>query len=115
MDKTTQKTQKRIRRHQRIRAQVSGTGDMPRFSVFRSNRALYAQLIDDEKGSTLLSVKTDAGKGTLIERARAAGKKLAEEAKGKGITKVVFDRGGFIYTGNIRAFAEGAREGGLTF
>src|SRR3989344_6628750 len=104
MNKATQKTSNRDRRHKRIRSKVSGTAVKPRLSIFRSNRGLYAQLIDDEARMTLLSMRTDdTEKKTLTEKARIAGGKLAEAAKEKGIRTVVFDRGGFIYTGNIRA------------
>lgn len=114
--KATTKTEKRTRRHGRIRAKVRGTEDRPRLSVFRSNKHIVAQLINDEKGVTLVAVSTaSVKKGTKTERAREAGKQVALAGKGKGITKAVFDRGGFRYTGRIAAVAEGAREGGLTF
>ena len=110
------KNQKRIRRHSKIRAKVSGTAARPRLSVSKSNRNLIAQLIDDEKGETLAYVWTKDMTGkTLREKVIAAGKKVAEDAKAKKIEKVVFDRGGFIFTGNIKAFAEAARENGLKF
>jgi len=116
MNATHDKNTKRIRRHKRIRARMFGTAERPRLAVYKSNKALYAQLIDDEAGVTLLSVATGAGeKKPLSEKVVAAGKKLAEDAKKKGIEKVVFDRGGFIYIGNIKAFAESVREGGLAF
>jgi len=116
MSVSIDKQSKRVRRRKRIRAKVTGTTERPRLSVFKSNRALYAQLVDDERGVTLASAVTDVkAKQTPIEKARTAGLKLAEEAKKKGVEKVVFDRGGFIYIGNIKAFAEGAREGGLSF
>lgn len=112
----TTKNEKRARRHRRIRAKVSGTAERPRFSVFKSNNYIYAQLIDDTKGNTLLSVSDVEMKGkTKTERAKLAGEALAKNAKAKGITAVVFDRGGFIFTGRVRAIAEGAREGGLLF
>lgn len=110
------KLDKRIRRHKRIRARISGTGDAPRLSVFKSNRGLFCQLIDDTKGTTLLSVDTKAMKGkTVMERSIQAGKDLASKAKTKGVEKIVFDRGGFIYAGKIKALAEALREGGLKF
>lgn len=110
------KTEKRARRRKRIRAKVSGTAALPRLSVFRSNRYLYAQLVDDEKGTTLVSASDHAVKGkTKMERAKETGLLLAQEAKKKKITKVVFDRGGFSYAGRVRVLAEGAREGGLVF
>ena len=110
------KIQKRNRRHARIRAKVSGTADKPRLSVFKSNKNLIGQLIDDEKGETLAYVWTKDMTGkTLREKVIAAGKKIAEDAKAKKVEKVVFDRGGFVFTGNIKAFAEAARENGLKF
>lgn len=110
------KLQKRTRRHKRIRARISGTGEKPRLSVFRSNKALFSQIIDDTKGITLISISTNALKGkNVMEKSGLAGKEIAKLAKNKGIDSVVFDRGGFIYTGKIKAFAEGAREGGLKF
>ncbi len=110
------KTQKRARRHKRIRAKMFGTEALPRLSVFRSNQYIYAQLIDDEKGKTLVSASDHAMKGkTKVERSKNTGMNLAQEAKKKHITKVVFDRGGFSYAGRVKALAEGAREGGLIF
>jgi len=111
-----QKKEKRARRHRRIRAIVSGTAAKPRLSVYRSVKAITAQLVDDDAHATLVAV-TDlkvAGK-TKTERAKNAGMMLAKEAKAKKISSVVFDRGGFIYTGRVKALAEGAREGGLLF
>ena len=106
------KTQKRIRRHKRIRAKVVGTKAVPRLSVFKSNKYLYAQIIDDNKGNTLVAVSDKEAKGkTKTERARDAGRELAKNAQTKKIAKVVFDRGGFIFTGRVKALAEGAREG----
>ena len=113
---TTTKTTKRIRRHARVRSQVSGTAERPRLSVYRSNRYLTAQLIDDVAAHTLAAVSTKGGSGkTFTDRASEAGKQMAELAKKAGVTDIVFDRGGFRYTGRVRAFAEGAREGGLNF
>jgi large subunit ribosomal protein L18 len=108
--------QKRIRRHARIRAKVSGTAECPRLSVSKSNTRLYAQLIDDVAGTTLAGV-SDAKEngGNKTERARNAGMAIAKMAKEKGIERVVFDRGGNLYIGRVRALAEGAREGGLQF
>lgn len=108
---------KRVKRHKRIRAKVYGTHVRPRLSVYRSNAYIYAQLIDDIAGVTLLSVSDGNGKaaGTKTERAFEVGTQLAEEAKKQNITEIVFDRGGFIYTGRIAALAKGAREGGLIF
>ncbi len=110
------KVQKRIRRHKRIRAKVSGASLSPRVSVFKSNRALLVQVIDDEKGTTLAAVSDQKMKGkTKSERAKEAGLALAKIVKAKKIDKVVFDRGGFIYTGRVKALADGLREGGLEF
>lgn len=106
----------RQRRHARVRTQVSGTQERPRLSVFRSNKAMVAQIIDDSKGETLAYVtsKNVAGK-TPAEKAHATGKALAEAAKKIKVENVVFDRGGFLFAGKIKAVAEGAREGGLKF
>lgn len=106
----------RIRRHQRVRAKIFGTTLRPRLSIFRSNKYLSAQIIDDEKGETLASVTTKDVKGkTPIERSKEAGKILAAEAQKKGVKKVSFDRGGFLFSGKIKMLADGAREGGLEF
>jgi large subunit ribosomal protein L18 len=108
----------RAKRHNRVRARVVGTPERPRLNVFRSLNHIYAQLIDDSSGHTLVTASTldktvdDAAK---IEEARAVGKLVAERARGAGISKVVFDRGGYLYHGRIKALAEGAREGGLDF
>jgi large subunit ribosomal protein L18 len=115
--KTNIKTEKRARLHKKIRSRVSGTEARPRLAVFRSNRFMYAQLIDDVRGVTLASASdislTD--KITKVERAKKVGVTLAEAAKKKNITSVVFDRGGFSYRGRVEALAEGAREAGLIF
>jgi large subunit ribosomal protein L18 len=115
--KTTQhKKAKRVARHNRLRAKVIGTATRPRLAVFRSNRFVYAQLIDDAAGKTLGASDTRKQTGaTLTERARAVGGDIATKAKAAGITEVVFDRGGFRYQGTVAALAEGAREGGLGF
>lgn len=116
MTTITNKTEKRIRRHRRIRAKVMGTAERPRLAVFKSNVYIYTQLIDDTKGITLASSSDMGLKGkTKTERAKMAGEALAKAAKTKGITQVTFDRGGFIYAGRVRALALGAREGGLSF
>jgi large subunit ribosomal protein L18 len=116
MNKTQQKTYQRMRRHNRIRAKVSGTAETPRLAVFRSARHITAQLIDDTKGVTLASANDVALKtGSKVDFATAVGKEIAAKAKDKKITKVVFDRGGFLYAGRVKALAEAAREGGLTF
>jgi large subunit ribosomal protein L18 len=112
----TTKPQARLRRRRRVRAKVSGTADRPRISVFRSNRGIFAQLIDDESGRTLASVNwTEADLRSLHGTAQAqkAGELLAERAKAAGIDAAVFDRGGYQYHGRVQALAEGAREGGL--
>lgn len=112
----------RIRRHARVRKNVFGTTDRPRLSVFRSLEEIYAQVIDDIEGHTLVSASTIDGElRTKLsglkksEQARLVGKAVAERAKSKGIDAVVFDRGGFRYMGRIKALADGAREGGLEF
>ena len=110
------KTEKRNRRRIKIRAKISGTADKPRLSVFRSNKYVYAQLIDDEAGKTIAAASSLKLKGkNMIEKAKETGVELAKKAKALKIEKAVFDRGGFIFTGKIKAIAEGAREGGLKF
>ena len=110
------KTNKRERRHRKIRAKVSCTSARPRLAVFRSNKHLYAQIINDEKGETLATATSrEVGGKTLLEKAREIGKIIAKKAVAKKIDKVVFDRAGYVYTGKIKALAEGAREGGLSF
>lgn len=118
MSKLTPKTSSdlRTRRHARIRAKVRGTAARPRLAVFRSNRFLYAQLIDDDAGVTLASASSQSLVGkSMMEGAVYVGKTIAQEGTAKGITNVVFDRGGFTYIGRIKALADAAREGGLTF
>lgn len=113
---TSQKVSLRSRRHARIRARVIGTAERPRLSVFRSNTALYAQVIDDAKSATLFAIDTRKTAGaTPRERAVAAGTALAEKAKKAGVSAIVFDRGGFRYAGSIAAFADAVRAGGITF
>lgn len=113
------KADRRKRIHYRIRKKVVGTAARPRLSVFRSNRYIYAQLIDDLKGNTLASAssfeKAVANVGNKSEQSRATGKLLAERAAAKQISGIVFDRGGYLYHGRVKALAEGAREGGLLF
>ena len=111
------KTARRKRLRLGIRRKVSGTADRPRVSVFKSNKGIYAQLIDDIAGKTLASASTrEIGKASLnVEVAKEVGKKLAENAKSVGIESVVFDRGGYPYHGRVKSLAEGAREGGLKF
>ena len=115
--KTNLKTEKRARLHRKIRTRVTGTEARPRLAVFRSNRYMYAQLIDDTKGVTIVSASDLAlgDKMNKVERAKTVGKSLAEAAKKANITKVVFDRGGFSYRGRVQALADAAREGGLEF
>ena len=116
MEKSTKKIQNRTRRHARIRSRVSGTATKPRLAVFRSNRYVYAQLIDDQTGATLASADSRTLKGeNMVAKATLVGKTIAEAAKKASIEKVVFDRGGFQYLGAVAALAEGAREGGLQF
>ena len=109
----------RIRRHNRVRKNISGTAERPRLNVFRSLNNIYAQIIDDVKGVTLVSASSmDKGfneYGGNIEAAKAVGKAVAEKALAAGIKQVVFDRGGYVYHGRVAALAEGAREGGLEF
>ncbi|RYD56391.1 MAG: 50S ribosomal protein L18 [Sphingobacteriales bacterium] len=104
----------------RIRAKVIGTAQTPRLSVFRSNKDIYAQLIDDATGTTLASANSRmkdiaAQSGTKIEKSVMVGKALAEKAKSLGVEKCIFDRGGYLYHGRVKAIADGAREGGLNF
>ena len=112
------KPTKRLKRRRRVRAKVRGTAERPRISVFRSNRGIFAQLIDDENGRTLTAVNwTEADLRDLkpMEQATKAGQLLAQRAKEAGVETVVFDRGGYQYHGRVKALAEGAREGGLNF
>ena len=106
-----------IRRHLRLRKKISGTAACPRLNVFRSLANIYAQIIDDEQGVTLVSASTMDkdfnGNGGNVEAAAEIGKKIAAKALEKGITEVVFDRGGYVYHGRVKALADGAREGGL--
>ena len=112
----------RLRRHARVRNKISGTPERPRLNVFRSNSHIHAQIIDDTVGNTLVSastlqkeVKAELEKTNDVEAAAYLGKVIAERAKAKGIDEVVFDRGGFIYQGKIKALADAAREAGLNF
>ena len=110
---------KRLIRHKRVRAKISGTAERPRLNVFRSLSNIYAQIIDDTTGKTLVSASTVEkgfeGNGGNKEAAKKVGIMIAERAKEKGITEVVFDRGGYVYHGRVKELAEGAREGGLQF
>ena len=114
----TKKDSRRLRIRRGIRTKVSGTTGKPRLSVFRSNKEIYAQLIDDVNGLTLLSASSrekEVGKGTNVEVAAAVGKLVAEKALKAGIDTVTFDRGGYLYHGRIQSLAEGARAAGLKF
>ena len=109
----------RLKRHRRVRGKISGTPERPRLNVFRSETNIYAQIIDDVSGKTLVSAssldKSFDGRGSNVEGAKKVGQMVAERAKAAGITTVVFDRGGYVYHGRVAALAEGAREGGLEF
>ena len=109
----------RLKRHKRVRAKISGTPERPRLNVFRSATNIYAQVIDDVNGKTLVAAssldKAFEGAGSNCEAAKIVGLMVAERAKAAGITTVVFDRGGYVYHGRVAALAEGAREGGLEF
>jgi large subunit ribosomal protein L18 len=108
----------RLRRHRRVRGKVAGTAERPRLVVFRSNKGIWAQLVDDEAGRTLASASwlgQRSAKGTKTEQAAAVGKALAQAATNAGIRACVFDRAGYLYHGRVKALAEGAREGGLKF
>jgi len=114
----TSKPVQRLRRRRRVRAKVAGTAQRPRLSVFRSNRGVFAQLIDDTGGTTIAAVnwtEPELRKLSAVEQAKRAGELLAERAKQAGVSSCVFDRGGYRYHGRVRALAEGAREGGLEF
>jgi large subunit ribosomal protein L18 len=110
--------QRRLRRRRRVRARIHGTAERPRLSVYRSNRGVFAQLIDDTKGHTVAAVnwiEPELRKLTAAEQAKRAGELLAERGKAAGVESCVFDRGGYQYHGRVKALAEGAREGGLSF
>jgi large subunit ribosomal protein L18 len=112
------KRQRRLRRRRRVRARVTGTAQRPRLSVYRSNRGVFAQLVDDGKGHTVAAVnwiEPELRKLTASEQAKRAGELLAERAKAAGVETCVFDRGGYRYHGRVKALADGAREGGLVF
>ncbi|MET3535635.1 50S ribosomal protein L18 [Chryseobacterium limigenitum] len=113
------KVEKRIRIKRRVRGKISGSSELPRLSVYKSNKEIYAQLIDDKDGKTLVSASSrDKGvdaKGTKSEVSAAVGKAIATKAIAAGIQAIVFDRNGFVYHGRVKALADGAREGGLKF
>ena len=110
------KKDKIIRRHKKIRMTIHGTKEMPRLCVFRSNQHIYAQLINDEESKTIVACSSAIeGKGNKTEKATKTGKDFAKQIQAKGVKKIVFDRGGYIYTGRIKAFADALRESGLDF
>ncbi len=116
------KNEERLRRHTRVRKKISGTAEMPRFNVYRSLNHIYVQVIDDVKGVTLASastldkeLKAKVADMNKTDAAKEVGKKAAERALAKGVSQVVFDRGGYLYTGRVKAVADGAREAGLNF
>jgi len=116
---TTGVREARLRRHRRVRGKISGTAERPRLVVFRSNRGISAQVVDDGEGRTLAAASWQglaaSFKGTKLEQAAAVGKLVAQTARKAGIEQVVFDRGGYLYHGRVKALAEAAREGGLKF
>jgi large subunit ribosomal protein L18 len=118
MSKVTTR-QLRERRHRRVRGKVRGTSERPRLAVFRSNKGIFAQLVDDDAGKTVAAMSwvnlPKSFKGGKTEQASEVGKRLADAAKKAGVEGVVFDRGGYLYHGRVKALAEGAREGGLRF
>jgi large subunit ribosomal protein L18 len=114
------KSDRRDKIRRKIRATIIGTAERPRMSIFRSNKGIYVQLIDDANGTTLVAASSgdkgiEGAKGTKIEQSKMVGAAVAEKAKEAGIDKVVFDRGGYLYHGRVKSLAEGAREGGLQF
>ena len=112
------KPQHRLRRRRRVRAKIHGSAERPRVSIFRSNRGIFAQLVDDDRGHTLAAVnwtESDLRGLSGTEQAKKAGALLAQRAKEAGVQSVVFDRGGYQYHGRVKAFADGAREAGLSF
>lgn len=120
MIKIKSKNVVRQKRHQRVRNKIYGTGQRPRLNVFRSNTQIYAQIIDDEKGVTIVSAASNGkdlklASGSNKEAAKAVGEALGKKALAAGIENVVFDRGGYVYTGRVKALADGAREAGLKF
>ena len=116
------KNKARLKRHLRVRKKITGTGARPRLNIFRSSKHMYAQIIDDTKGVTLVAASTldkdlskDIGNGASVEAAQKVGALIAERAKAQGIEVVVFDRGGYLYHGRVKALADAAREAGLQF
>ncbi len=119
MDRAKHRVEARDRIRERIRSKVRGTAERPRLAVYRSLKSIYAQVIDDASGKTIVSAssleKDSSAKGANAAAAKAVGALIAKKAKDKGITRVVFDRGGYVYHGNIKALADAARENGLEF
>ena len=116
MDKNKRKTNRRRKIHWRVRSSITGTAGRPRLNVYRSNKAIYCQIINDLSGETLASANSlDVAEGNKTEQAKVVGQQIAEKAKSMDIEKIVFDRGGYLYHGRVKALAEGAREGGLKF
>ena|SRR3989338_8417772 len=116
MSNIDSKTKKRARRHRRVRSKVKGTAERPRLSVFKSNKDIYVQLIDDVSSKTLAAASSVEMKGKkMMDKAKAVGELIAKTAKAKKIDKVVFDRGGYVYTGKVQALADAARSAGLVF
>ncbi len=111
------KTERRKKIHDKIRSKISGTSEMPRMTVYRSNKQIYVQLIDDVNGCTIVSASSKdlTGAGTKSDVSKLVGKAIAEKASSKGIANVVFDRSGFLYHGRVKAMADAAREAGLKF
>lgn len=113
------KLERRTRIRRRVRKSITGTSERPRLSVYRSNKEIYAQIINDEDGKTIASAssleKDTSKEGTKSDKAKAVGQKLAERAKEKGVEKIAFDRSGYLYHGRVKSLAEGAREAGLKF
>lgn len=113
MKRTKQQSRQRI--HLRVRKKMSGTQERPRLSVYRSNKSIYCQIIDDLSGRTLAAASSKEATGTKIEQAMEVGKMIAERAQAAGVSVVVFDRSGYLYHGRVKSLADGAREGGLQF
>lgn len=115
MKKPQTREEYRTRRHFRVRKRVNGTAERPRLVVFRSDKHIYAQLVDDNAQRTIMTVTDNGIEGKKVEKSFEVGKKVASLAKEKGVTSIVFDRGGYLYHGRVKAVADGAREGGLEF
>jgi large subunit ribosomal protein L18 len=115
MKKPQTREEYRARRHFRVRKRVNGTAERPRLVVFRSDKHIYAQLVDDNAQRTIMTVTDNGLEGKKVEKSFEVGKKVASLAKERGVTSIVFDRGGYLYHGRVKAVADGAREGGLEF